>query len=181
MKKMHKIIITIVIAMILAVLFAVRIRTVNQNYPEIVEYQYEIDEKFNWQDYDINVKGYQILTADEIKSKWPNCDISNISDSDVIIAELAVNYVGDEASAKFPLVNLRGQAGAWYNSSELSCLLEFNNGNTVCKKNETRTFYTAIGISHKQLSEAQVNEIKNGKIQLVFQTYSDVIYVNLEQ
>jgi hypothetical protein len=181
MKRIYKVIIAVAAVVLAVGLFAVRISAVNNNYPQFSECKHELGETFHWQDFDVKVKGYQILTADEVKKQWTDCDVSNILDSDVIIAELEVEYTGDNESASFPLVKIRGQAGAWYNSSELSCLLEFNHGNAACNKNEKRFLYTAICISHKQLSVSQVNDIKNGTIQLVFQTYTDLVYVNLKK
>lgn len=179
-KRVNMIIVFVVLALMVCI-FTVRVRYVNGKYPKVTEQEYSVGEDFVWQDFEVNVASYQILNAEQVEQQWNISDTEYIDNYDLIIAELKVTYVGNDDSKKFPIVKVNAQSGAWYNSSELGSLRTLNNNNTLCKKNEMRTIYTAIGMSHEQLTSSERQEIKEKGIQLMFQKYSEIVYVDLKQ
>lgn len=164
---------------VLVCIFIWRVYCVNAAYPKAVLEEHSVGEEFSWQDFDVKVVSYDILNNEQVREQWGVSDTTGIENDDLIIAAIEVTYKGEEESKKFPIVKVKGQAGAWYNSSELICVKAFNDNNTVCQKNVTRTLYTAIGISRKRMTGTQIESMKRDGIQLVFQTYPDVVYVNL--
>lgn len=177
--KTKKVFIFTTIIIILLVIFGVRVTYVNGQYPSIENESYSLGESFEWDDFTITVTGYEVLNAEQIKEKWPDINTNSIADYDIIIADIAATYHGEKDSARFPITSIRGQSGAWYNSSELEAVTTFNQGSATCKNGEMRTLYTAIGISYLQFSGMDTKNYLDRNIDLVFQTYPEIIKVKL--
>ncbi|MGN0327614.1 MAG: hypothetical protein ACI4D4_01405 [Lachnospira sp.] len=179
MKKYLKIPLALVALIAGCAIFLIRVKYVNDKYPKVTKQEYSIGESFEWQDFKVKVAGYEILSADEVKDRWNGISTIYPEDCNIIIASMEVTYIGDEESKKYPLTSICGQSGAWGNASEMLCLQEFNKGRNVVKKGDTVTLYTSIEIFDEQFAKKDRNNYTERSMELVFQTYPEIISVRL--
>jgi len=177
--KKIKIFISAVVGMALILGFVSRVIYVNGQYPKVTSSVYSMGESFEWHDFTICVTGYETMTAQQVQERWYGFDITGMEDTEIIVASMDVAYNGEEESDRFPIINIKGQSGAWHNASNYHLLTELNKNGANIERGETKTLYTAIEVSPFQFSADGWEKHKERDIQLVFQIYPDFVAVQL--
>ena len=162
-------------------IYIVGVVYVNHKFPKVGREVHQVNEQFDWNNFNVTVKKYELMTADEINKRWSTATIAegSLGENDkIMVAEIQVEYIGEDSTASFPITKVSGQSGAWSNASEYILLNSINNG-FKCKKGETTTFYTAINVKQIMFSKAAWKNYANRDYELVFSTYPNIVSVEL--
>lgn len=182
--KKRKIIYFVILCIVIVALCVVYIGAVihvNRLYPKAAGQTHGLNETFNWSDFNITATKYDVLTQEELKQRWDKAVFApnSMAENDkILVAEVQVTYIGNDASATFPFFKVSGQSGAWSNASDYSLITSIN-ANFTCKKGETATFYTTIPVKEIMFSKFDWKRIQDRKYELVFSTYPVIVSIEL--
>jgi len=154
---------------------------VNHKFQKVGREVHQVNEQFEWHNFNVTVNKYELMTADDINKRWSTATIAggSLGDNDkIMVAEIQVEYTGEDSTASFPITKVCGQSGAWSNASEYTLLNSINDG-FKCKKGEVSTFYTAINVKQIMFSKAAWKNYANRDYELVFSTYPNIVSVEL--
>jgi parvulin-like peptidyl-prolyl isomerase len=163
--------ITIFCAVFIAVISAVRIAYINTNAEEykIYEQTYDKSENVVWNDYEIAVKSFEIISAEDMEERY---GYKNNSDEEIYYAIVNIDYeyIGTEKEKGFDVASMYLMSGTWENGAELFATMSINS-----EKIEHVVFF----LDRRMFSGKSWKKLQDRHYQLAFNNYPCIKVVDL--
>lgn len=181
MKK--KKIVTITVALIISIIFIIRVVYVNVKYNDIMPHKivYKYGEQCTYKDVVYQVKDWKVYDSEDEAREYIGEGVYDIyeGESKVVIVAVDVTYIGDADTYKLSLSNKHIQSGGWTNG--IIRTARFSSDRELVK-GETKTIYLYVNVSNtvSAISPSEFSRIDKRKFEFVLSTYPDIIIMECQ-